>query len=74
MKVALLFECTEVGIQLPYRGYVEGVAGRNGREWCFLDEGSLICPPGKSMIFHKKKKQKIFELVNISDIRSYTVP
>ena len=24
----------------------EGVAGRNGREKYFPDEGSLICPPG----------------------------
>ena len=22
------------------------------------DEGSLICPPGKSMIFHKKETEK----------------
>ena len=36
----------------------EGVAGRNGREYCFPDEGSLICPPGKSMIFHKKETEK----------------
>ena len=40
----------------------EGVAGRNGREQCFPDEGSLICPPGKSMSFHKKETEKI-ELV-----------
>ena len=32
----------------------EGVARRNGREWCFPDEESLICPPGKSMSFQKK--------------------
>ena len=40
----------------------EGVAGRNGREWCFPNEGLLICPPGKSMIFHKREIKKI-ELV-----------
>ena len=38
-------------------GY-EGVAGRNGRELCFPDEGSLICPPGKSMSFHEKETEK----------------
>ena len=36
----------------------EGVAGRNGRDQCFPDEGSLICPPGKSMSFHKKETEK----------------
>ena len=36
----------------------EGVAGRNGREKCFTDEGSLICPPDKSKIFFTKWKQK----------------
>ena len=40
----------------------EGVAGRNGREKYFPEEGSLICFPGKSMIFYKKKTEKI-ELV-----------
>ena len=40
----------------------EGVAGRNYREERFSDEESLICPPGKSMIFYKKKTEKI-ELV-----------
>ena len=30
----------------------EGVAGRNGREKYFPDEGSLICLPGKSIIFY----------------------
>ena len=34
------------------------VAGRNGREKCFPDERSLICPPGKSMSFHKKETEK----------------
>ena len=33
----------------------EGVAGRNGREKRFPDEGSLICPPGKIVIFHTKE-------------------
>ena len=36
----------------------EGVAGRNWREKCFPNEGSLICPPGKSMSFHKKETEK----------------
>ena len=27
------------------------VRKRSRREWCFLNEGSLICPQGKSMIF-----------------------
>ena len=36
----------------------EEVAGRNGREYCSPNEGSLICPPGKSMIFHKKETEK----------------
>ena len=34
-----------------------GVAGRNGREKCFLDKGSLICPPGKSIFFCKKETE-----------------
>ena len=34
------------------------VAGRNGSEKCFPDEGSWICPPGKSMSFHKKETEK----------------
>ena len=29
----------------------EGVAGRNRRKLCVRDNGSLICPPGISMIF-----------------------
>ena len=37
----------------------KGVAGRNGREKCFTVKGSLICPPGKSMIFHKEETEKI---------------
>ena len=37
----------------------KGVAKRNEREKCFPDEGSLICPPGKSMILHKKETEKI---------------
>ena len=36
----------------------EGVAGRNVREKRFPDEGSLICPPGKSMIFYNKETEK----------------
>ena len=36
----------------------EGVVRRNGREQCFSDKGSLICPPGKSMSFHKKETEK----------------
>ena len=36
----------------------KGVAGRNYKEQCFPDEGSLICPPGKSMSFHKKETEK----------------
>ena len=42
---------------------VKGVAGRNYREQCFPDEGSLICPPGKSINFFTKRKQKKIELV-----------
>ena len=41
----------------------ERVAGRDYRKWCFPDEGSLICPPGKSMIFYKKETRKMIELV-----------
>ena len=37
------------------------LAGRTEEKW-FLDEGSLIGPPGKSMILYKKETQKI-ELV-----------
>ena len=33
----------------------ERVAGRNVRQKRFHAEESLICPPGKSMIFHKEK-------------------
>ena len=40
----------------------QGVAGRNGTGKYFPDEGSLICPPGKSMILYKKETEKI-ELV-----------
>ena len=40
----------------------KGVAGRNRREKYFPYEGSLIYPPGKSMIFYKKGNKKI-ELV-----------
>ena len=40
----------------------ERVAGRNGREKYFPDKESLICPPGKSMNYHKKETEKI-ELV-----------
>ena len=36
----------------------EWVAGRNGREQCFPNEGSLICPPGKSMICYEKETEK----------------
>ena len=59
----------------PWKGFVsvqkspsrvqdrdEGVAGRKGKEKYFLNEGSLICPPGKSTIFYKKETEKI-ELV-----------
>ena len=38
-------------------GY-EGVAGRNRREKCFPNEGLLICPPGKSVIFYKEATEK----------------
>ena len=37
----------------------KGVAGRNRREQCFLDEGSLICPPGKLIIFYEKEVEKL---------------
>ena len=40
------------------QGGDKGVAGRKGREKYFPDEGSLICPPGKAMIFHKKDTKK----------------
>ena len=36
----------------------EGVAGRNWREKCFPNEGSLICPPGKLKIFHWMETDK----------------
>ena len=44
-------------------GRDKGVAGRNKREKHFPEERSLICPPGKSMIFFQKRKQKFFRLV-----------
>ena len=31
----------------------------NVTELCFPGEGSLICPPGRLMIFHKKEAEKI---------------
>ena len=37
----------------------KGVVGRNRREYYFPDEGSIICPPGKLMIFNKKETEKI---------------
>ena len=40
----------------------ERVAVRNRREKYFPDEGSLICPSGRSMILYKKETEKI-ELV-----------
>ena len=40
----------------------EGVGGRNGREESLTDEGSLICPPCKSMIFHEKEAEIKIEL------------
>ena len=40
-----------------------GVAGRKRGEKCFPDEASLICRPGKLMIFLEKSKQKDIELV-----------
>ena len=53
-------EGRRVSPKSPWRGRDgdEGVAGKNGREWSFPDEGSLICPPGKSMIFHIKETEK----------------
>ena len=41
----------------------EGVAGRSGKEEWYPDEGSLICPPGKSMILYKKGNRKKIVLV-----------
>ena len=40
----------------------KGVAWRNGREKCFPDEGSWICPPGKSMILHPSAPPNIWLL------------
>ena len=37
----------------------EGVARRNGSEKSFPNKGSLICPPGKSMILYKKETEKM---------------
>ena len=34
-----------------------------GMEEYFLKEGSLICPPGKSIILLRKRKQKKIKLV-----------
>ena len=34
------------------------VAGRNEREKLFPNKGSLICPPGKLMIFYKEETEK----------------
>ena len=36
-----------------------GVADSNGREEHFPDEGSSVCPPGESMIFHPKETENI---------------
>ena len=44
-------------------------AERIVRDYCFPDEGSLICPPGKSMIFLQKGNGKI-EIVTRPDINS----
>ena len=41
----------------------EEVAGRDAREKYKENEGSLICNPGKSMIYLQKRKQKLIELV-----------
>ena len=30
----------------------KGVAGGNGGDWHFPNEGSLVCPPGKSNFFN----------------------
>ena len=38
----------------------EGVAGKNGREQCFPNEGSLICPTGN--FSHKKETEKVESL------------
>ena len=43
--------CVSLQIQVWDRD--RGVAGRNGREKCFPDEGSSICPPDKSMIYEQ---------------------
>ena len=40
----------------------ELLGGTEENNVCFPDEGSLICPPGRSMSFHKKETEKI-ELV-----------
>ena len=37
----------------------KGVAGGNGREKFLAGDGSLICPPDKSMIFQKEAEYSI---------------
>ena len=48
----------------------EGVAGRNIREKCFPDKGSLICPLGKSMISYEKIELVPRPVTNQSSKRS----
>ena len=38
-------------LRKPVRDRDEGFADRNGREYVFPNEGSMICPAGKFIIF-----------------------
>ena len=59
MKMALLFECTEVGIQLPYRGYVGAFTNPLKDFCCYEAKKSLngihYCNTlkGKGYLLHK---------------------
>ena len=60
---ALEGHCVQQKSPSRVRDRDEGVAGRNGREKCFPDEGSLICPESKIEInpnqeFLTKKQKK----------------
>ena len=47
----------------------KGVAERNRRETYFSDDGSLICPPGKSIIFLQGNKEELVDRPGVSRAR-----
>ena len=51
-----LFELTQRPSRVQDRD--KEAAGRNGRGQCFPSKGSLICPPGKPIIFSQKGNRK----------------